>query len=360
MPRSRLTAALLFVSLLSFTGARADISVLPHGPGAPALVSGHFPDRVHEFVWRNWNVIEPARIASVLGASEAEVTAIAVSMGLPAEATVPPAMIQRGYVTIIRRNWHLLPYEQLLQLLDMTPERLDVTLREEDFLWVKLGRTKPACEPLHYVPPNDAAQARAAEIRAVVEQDFGAAIRQPGEPRFDFVRRLSEPLPNFTRPVVAEGEMPFQRIVHSYVAVFGDPLLDPRLDPYPDGFLQRLSNAGINGVWLHAVLRDLAPGGISFPSLARTTRSVWPTSARWWSGRRNSVSAFTSTSTSRAVCRMPSLKDTPTWLACKAANSPRCAHRCRRCANGWGMPWLMSFAKCPASAASTPSPPRRT
>jgi hypothetical protein len=46
--------------------------------------------------------------------------------------------------------------------------------------------------------------------------------------------------------------------------VYGDPLSNPKLDPYPDGFLERLSAVGVNGVWLHAVLRDLAPGGAAF------------------------------------------------------------------------------------------------
>ena len=47
--------------------------------------------------------------------------------------------------------------------------------------------------------------------------------------------------------------------------MYGDPLSNPKLDPYPDGFLERLSAVGVNGVWLHVVLRDLAPGGTAFP-----------------------------------------------------------------------------------------------
>ncbi len=248
-------------ALLGCIYAHGDISILPHGPGAPALESAHFPNRLHEFVWRNWNVVPPEKIAAVVGASADDITAMAVSMGLPEVAQIPPAMRERGYVSIIRRNWHLLPYAQLLELLDMTAEHLDVMLREEDFLWVKLGRTKPAVEPLHYTAPDEAAKKRVAEIRGVVEAQFGNALAVEGEPRFDFVRRLSTDVPDFERPESTD----FQRIVHSYVAVFGDPLLDPKLDPYPDGFLQRLSEGGINGVWLHAVLRDLAPGGATFP-----------------------------------------------------------------------------------------------
>ena len=54
------------------------------------------------------------------------------------------------------------------------------------------------------------------------------------------------------------------RFLYSYCGVFGDPLLTPELDPYPDGLLQRLSDLGVNGVWLHVVLRQLAPSSI-FP-----------------------------------------------------------------------------------------------
>jgi hypothetical protein len=240
-------------------------TLLPEGDAPAAIVSRHFPDRVHEFVWRNWNAVEPAKLAKTLGASVPDITALAMSMGLPPDARVPRELRERGYITLIRRNWHLLPYEQLLVLLEMTPERLDFMLREEDFLWVKLGRLKPRCELLRYHPPDEAARRRAAEIRRVVEADFGEEIRAPAEPRFDFVRQLSQPLGSFSRPKPGEDRPRSLRLVYSYVAVYGDPLLSPKLNPYPDGLLQRLSAAGINGVWLHVVLRDLAPGGKTFP-----------------------------------------------------------------------------------------------
>lgn len=244
--------------------ARAAESELPQGAASPALVSRHFPDRLHEFVWRNWGAVEVEKLAAVAGATPNDITAIAVSMGLPPDMPVEPQMRERGYVTLIRRNWHLLPYEQLLTLLDMTPERLAVMLREEDFLWIKLGQVKPQCEPLRYHAPDEAAQRRAAEIRQLVEQEFGDDIRRTAAPRFDFVRRLGEPLPVGMAPVPQQDAAQGLRIVYSYVAVYGDPLMNPKLDPYPDGLLARLAAVGINGVWLHAVLRDLAPGGPAF------------------------------------------------------------------------------------------------
>lgn len=245
-------------------GAAAE-TVLPQGDARAALVSAHFPGRVHEFVWRNWNAVEPAKLAQILGASVQDITALAESMGLPPGATVPAEMKQRGYITLIRRNWHLLPYEQLLELLEMTPERLVFTLHEDDFLWVKLGRLKPRCEPLRYQPPDEAARRRAAEIRRVVEADFGDGLRRPAEPRFDFVRQLCSPLPSVAPPKPADDQPRPLRLVYSYLAVYGDPLLNPDPNPYPDGLLQRLSAVGVNGVWLHTVLRDIAPGGAAFP-----------------------------------------------------------------------------------------------
>ncbi len=238
-------------------------TALPHGAARPALVSRYFPDRLHEFVWRNWNAVEPAKLAKIVNGPVEGIAAIAESMGLPPAAPVPSAMRERGYVTLIRRNWHLLPYEQLLPLVEMTAERLAFTLREDDFLWVKLGSLKPQCEPLRYHPPDEPARRRAAEIRRVVEDVFGEEIRRPAEPRFDFVRQLSTPPDPAPKP--GENSPAPLRIAYSYLAVYGDPLMNPKLDPYPDGLLERCAAVGINGVWLHAVLRELAPGGKTFP-----------------------------------------------------------------------------------------------
>src|SRR5262245_57737204 len=109
-------------------------SILPHGEAPPALLSRHFPDRIHEFVWRNWNAVEPDKLATILGTSAKNITELAVSMGLPRHVEIPSEMRKRGYITLIRRNWHLLPYKQLLELLEMTPEQLAFTLREDDML----------------------------------------------------------------------------------------------------------------------------------------------------------------------------------------------------------------------------------
>src|SRR3954471_643519 len=236
-------------------------AALPEGNAPEALRFEHFPDRQHAFVWRNWGLVEPARLGRVLGTSQGKVTALATSMGLPPNPAPEPQWHMRGYITLIRRNWHLLPYDQLLTLLDLSEERLAQGLREEDFLFTKLGDLKPHCDRLVYAPPDAKASARAAAMNRIVEEQFGAELAGPQEPRFGFLARFNHPVAR-PRPAPPSEQL---RFIYSYAATFGDPLAEDAPDPFPDGLLQQLADRGVNGVWLHVVLRDLAPGGPDFP-----------------------------------------------------------------------------------------------
>lgn len=265
----RAAPAALVLLVLACPGcpARAADSPLPAGPSPAPVDTPHFPDRMHAFVWRNWNVVDTGKLAAVLDASADDVRGVAAAMGLPPEEPVPPAYRSRLYLTVTRRNWHLLPYDQLLHLLDMTPEQLAVMLREDDFLWIKLGNLKPNCEPVRWAPPDEAAKKREAEIKRAVEEVFGPEMARPAEKRFAFLDDLAGPAAPTTAPTTRSAD-DGPRFLYSYFAVYGDPLSDPSLDPYPDALLARLSALGVNGVWLHAVLRDLAPSA-DFPEFGR-------------------------------------------------------------------------------------------
>ena len=232
---------------------------LPAGSAPKALEFSHFPDRMHAFVWRNWMVVEPARIAKVLDTSVGNVEAIAASMGLPPAGKIPREQEARGYITTIRRNWHLLPYDQLLVLLNMSAEQLAYTLREDDFLFIKLGSLKPSCEPLRYTEPSPDARKCAAAIKSLVQDMFGGELQSPGEERFAFIKELNERPPVSQRSGEQGKNTEGLRFIYSYCALYGDPLSNPDLDPYPDGLLERLANLGVNGVWMHVVLNQLAP-----------------------------------------------------------------------------------------------------
>ena len=271
MAAARYLAAIRWLTGLSILLSSAMVSTcfadaLPADGGPPALEFPHFPSRTHAFVWRNWNVVATGRIAHVLGTTPEKVAAVAASMGLPPEdASGIKMMRERGYLTIIRRNWHLLPYAQLLELLQMSPDELGYVLREDDFLYIKLGSHKPQCPPLKYAEPDAKQLERCAQIQALVTQHFGDAMKQPEDPRFSFLKLFENapPAKGPEAPKRAPDEHP--RFIYSYFALFGDPLLDPKLDPFPDGLLRQLAEMGVNGVWLHVVLRHLAPGGPDFP-----------------------------------------------------------------------------------------------
>lgn len=230
---------------------------LPLGSHPPALALPHFPTRQQAFVWRNWELVEPGTLAHVLGAAEAEVIALARGMGLPVPPRVGPLWRTRGYCTLIRANWHLVPYEQLLELLGWSAEKLAFLLREDDFLWIKLGRLKPDTPPLRYRPLTAAEEDRTAELRAVVRRHFPEAGSQAAAAPFDFLEALASPPPRVERP--AAGGVFDLRLSYAYCATYGDPLLEPELDPYPSGLLERLASQGINGVWIQAILYTLYP-----------------------------------------------------------------------------------------------------
>lgn len=255
------TVSILSLILIGVHAAAAD-SLPPADPRPPVAID-HFPDRLHAFVWRNWEMVSLERMAEVLRTTPDRVREVGLSMGLPPHRTPPAEYQQRGYITIIRRNWHLLPYEQLIELLGWDADKLAFALREDDFLWIKLGSFKPSCPPLRYVEPNEAATGRCQQIKAIVSSDFTEAFAKPWTPRFDFLRSLSTAAPGQRSQSQPTGERKI-RFLYSYCGVFGDPLLNPELDPYPDGLLQQLSDLGVNGVWLHVVLRQLAPSDL-FP-----------------------------------------------------------------------------------------------
>lgn len=346
--------------------------VLPMGSSPKPLEFPHFPSRLHVFVWRNWGMIPVESIASVLETTTDKVVTIAESMGLSANSGVDGRWLERGYVSLIRRNWHLLPYEQLLQILGWTQEKLAYSLKEDDFLWVKLGMLKPAAERLLYHEPSKEEQKRCCEIKLLMLKQFGELDALPSARHFDFLDGIAQPFGHLTQcdnkisdedsvilddswriecpeggktgeyarlfaegylkaagfriPVcdnslqrerkivfrkLAKGRMTSEshiieadngvisisacddegilrglqwigrqacsnngrirkgtvkrntmfdlRMVHTYFGASGDILLDERLDPYPDWYLEVLSGLGINAIWLQGVLYKLVP-----------------------------------------------------------------------------------------------------
>ncbi len=260
--------ATIVLAMICFLQPCVAENSLPSGSAPAALEFTHFPDRLHTFIWRNWPIVPVERLAKVLETTPENVRLVADSMGLPTPNPVAEQDKERIYISILRRNWHILPYDQMLTLLDMTAEQLALALREDDFLFEKLGGLKPACERLVYTPPNESAQKRSAEIKQFVQERFGDELLQPEEKRFQFTEDLSQIAPPSVKASSTTTERFSPCYIYSYFALYGDPLMNPQLDPYPDGLLQKLSELGVDGIWMHTVLRQLAPSEI-FPEYGK-------------------------------------------------------------------------------------------
>lgn len=245
------------------------VDVFPGGKAKPGIIDAHFPSRLHAFVWKNWESVSLERMAKTVGTTPRKIRDIGLSMGLPEQVAPIAEFKNRGYVTVIRHNWHLLPYEQLLTLLDWDWKKLDFHLNEDDFLFIKLGNFKPVCEPIRYVAPDASTLKRCAEIKAAVRSHFGKNLERRGEPRFHFVKTLSRPDPGKQASAPGDELDAQPRFLYSYFALYGDPLADPDLDAFPDGLLQRLSASGVNGIWFQALLRNISPPTASFPEFGQ-------------------------------------------------------------------------------------------
>ncbi|MDD4873119.1 MAG: hypothetical protein PHR77_21405, partial [Kiritimatiellae bacterium] len=231
---------------------------LPKGKAPLPVSLPHFPDRLHAFVWRNWQLVTPERMAAAIDAKTSDILKLGKAMGLERPPRISAEQRKRSCLTVIRRNWHLLPYEQLLKLLNWTPEEMAFTLREDDFMYIKMGSLKPQCEPLKYSPPDPATVEREKEIAQIAGKYFPDGVCQTSDELFGFVSRLSEK-PSSKRETEAQKTLFSPRFCYSYFALYCDPLLDRDADPYPDGYLAQLAATGVDGVWLQAVLSKLSP-----------------------------------------------------------------------------------------------------
>lgn len=234
--------------------SKLTVADLPAGTAPAALRLPHFPSRLHAFVWRNWSLVPAPRMAAVVGAKTADIARLGRAMGFGRPPRITADQRRRSYISVIKRNWHLLPYDQLLALLGWSADEMEFALREDDFLYVKLGNLKPQCPPLRWSAADIAPRQREAQMARVARAAGGNDPAASSDPLFSFVAQLATPPPTRARP----GPPDALRFCYSYFALYGDPLLDTDADPYPDGLLARLAAHGVTGVWLQGMLSRLA------------------------------------------------------------------------------------------------------
>ena len=149
----------------------------------------HFPTRMQAVVFRAWEMVDARRIAEVLQTTEEIVHKLAEDMGLPAQKNTEQWQ-ERGYITIIKNMWHLLPYEQMCQMLGWDEDKLAYTIKEDDVLFVKLGYFKPACEPVLYRPLTEQEKQMTRRIKTIIQTRTKKSINGVEKLPFDFVEPI--------------------------------------------------------------------------------------------------------------------------------------------------------------------------
>lgn len=143
----------------------------------------HFPTPMQAFVFRVWEFVPCEKIAEVLETTVENVQEIAEGMGLKQQKYLSQWR-EKGYISILRNVWQILPYEQIFKLLDWDDERLAYVLKEDDFLNVKFGWFKFDCPKILYKPLTDDEKKQTEKVRAAMEK-FVNPVENIAAP-FDF------------------------------------------------------------------------------------------------------------------------------------------------------------------------------
>ncbi len=212
--------------------------------GKPAIPTPHFPTRQQAFLFRASEFFSAEKMAEILKTEPTKIQNALEQMGLPS-GNPDPQWREKGYITIIKQMWHLLPYEQLLNLLELSAEDLAVLLREEDFFDIKLGNEKPDCEPIRWRELSREELLETAKIAEIMKD-----VPLGGKKPFDF---------EYTVPKIRfSGKEQFEsRIIYGFSGLYLHAFDVDTRTYCPDEMLAAYQKLGINGLWTQGVLYQL-------------------------------------------------------------------------------------------------------
>lgn len=211
------------------------------------LPENNFPCIWQTVIFRNYGFVSVDKIASVLGCDEEIVNLEAKRLGL-GEVCFDENWEKLGYISIIRNNWYLLPYNQLLVMLGFSEEKLDFILKNEDFFGEKLGSFKPELAEVFYEPLNKEQIEKTEQIARLIRREYSDGFAK----KFGF----------FNGECIEKSFLQDRqgiRIVHGYLTPCGDVFVEDDTKYMPDELLLEYAKNGINGVWVHGLLSALSP-----------------------------------------------------------------------------------------------------
>lgn len=203
----------------------------------------HFPTKLHAVVFRVWETVRAERIADALDLSVDIIVKTAEDMGLKPQKNMQN-WENRGYITTIKNVWHLLNYNQIIKLLGITKEKLASIIKDEDFLYVKLGEFKPYTEDIRHEALSVEKKKQLERIKKVLTEEVGDIF--DGRAPFEFFEPSDEKV-----EIIPSDDI---RLIYSYCGLYGNALDEDITISYPEEMLKRYAEAGINAVWLPVIL----------------------------------------------------------------------------------------------------------
>ena len=143
----------------------------------------HFPTPMQAVIFRNWEIVSKEKIAECLECCVSDIEKQARKMGLGPQKNTE-IWQGRGYISIIKSNWGLLCYDQLLKLLGKSESELAIILKDEDFLKFKLGDSKFLCDKILYRELTDEEEKQTVIIKNLIEKYF--PFNPDAKDSFDF------------------------------------------------------------------------------------------------------------------------------------------------------------------------------
>jgi len=212
---------------------------LPTLDKAPVKIP-HFPTNECAFVYRALEFFTYEKIAKLLGTTADNVKELGEAMGIY-EDQKSDIWLRKGYITIIRAMWHLIPYEQLCELLETDVDELAILLREEDFLDIKLGK-KPVCDKLSWKPAGESDKIALAKIKLSMD-----SLSLEGKKPFEFEYIMPE--------VELSGKENFgARIIYCFSGLYQKCLDVDSTEYCSDELLESYRRVGVNGIYIQGVL----------------------------------------------------------------------------------------------------------
>ena len=198
------------------------------------------PTKWQTVILRNYGLVKTENIAKVLKCTSKRVEIEASRLGIE-NIQYNSLWREKSYLTIIRNNWNLLNYEQLLVLLEMSEEELSYNLDNNDFLGVKLGGFKPEEEFIFYKKLSEEELKETHKIKRIVSKHYIGNYSSPFS--FKYNKQHNKTYDSH------------DRIIYPYSLEYGDIFLKTS-EIISEEELKAYSSSGVNGLWIGVTLRD--------------------------------------------------------------------------------------------------------